>query len=113
MCAPHTPPPPGDRRRGEDHGQNQGPKIPPHPLGRGRQLGCPARHVRSLVSELRLEGIAICGHPRTGYFIAATAEELLETCAFLRARAMHSLVLESRLRRIPLGELLGQMRVPT
>ena len=78
-----------------------------------RDLACDARHVRSLVSELRLEGVALCGHPKTGYYIAATPEELERTCAFLRSRAMHSLVLESKLRHVPLPELLGQLRLKT
>lgn len=76
-------------------------------------LATTPRHVRTLVSELRLEGIAVCGTPKSGYYIAANAEELQETCAFLRHRAMHSLQLESRLRQIPLPDLLGQLHVPT
>ena len=71
------------------------------------------RKVRKLVSELREAGIAICASPRTGYFIAATAGELEDCCKFLRSRAMHSLTLESRLRKIALGELLGQLRITT
>lgn len=78
-----------------------------------RQHACEKRHVRTLVSELRTAGIAVCGHPRTGYFIAATPEELEETCQFLRSRAMHSLQLESALRQVPLPDLLGQMRLRT
>ena len=77
------------------------------------QLGCTDRLVRELVTELRLDGTAVCGRPETGYFIAATAEELEETCEFLRARAMHSLVLESRMRHVPLVDLFGQLRLPT
>lgn len=77
------------------------------------RLDCPERHVRKLVSELREEGIAVCGLPRTGYYIAATAEEVEDTCRFLRERALHSLTLESRLRKVPLPELLGQLRIPT
>lgn len=81
-----------------------------HVAGR---LNVPARQVRSLVTELREEGVAVCGHPRTGYFIAATAQELEETCQFLRCRALHSLTLESRLRRVPLADLLGQLHLLT
>jgi biotin operon repressor len=77
------------------------------------QLGVEKRQVRHLVTELRLEGRAVCGQPKTGYFIAATGEDVENTCAFLRSRAMHSLMLESRLRKLTLGELLGQMRLPT
>lgn len=69
------------------------------------------RRVRALISALREDGIAVCGHPATGYYIARTPEELERTCAFLRSRAMHSLVLESRLRQIPLPELLGQLHL--
>lgn len=76
-------------------------------------LNCQPRLVRRLVSEARHEGVPICGHPHTGYYIAETQEELLNTCAFLRARAMHSLVLESRLRKIPLPDLIGQLRLNT
>jgi hypothetical protein len=71
------------------------------------------RHIRTLVTELRMDGIAVCGHPKTGYFIAATADELEATCKFLRSRAMHSLVLEARLRHVPLPELIGQLRLKT
>ena len=76
------------------------------------QLGCDARHMRTLVSALRTEGVAVCGHPSDGYYIAVTPEELEDTCSFLRSRAMHSLTLESKLRNVALGELLGQLRVP-
>lgn len=76
-------------------------------------LGCTERQVRELVTELRMDGVAVCGHPATGYFIAATKAELERTCAFLRDRAMHSLVLEARLRRLPLADLIGQLRLPT
>lgn len=78
-----------------------------------QMVGLSERDLREAISELRMEGIAVCGHPRTGYFIAATAEELDETCAFLRDRAMHSLTLESKLRHVPLPELLGQLRLKT
>jgi len=93
-----------------------------HHIGRGNgvgvkqlalQLDTTERHVRKLVSELRDEGNAICGTPADGYYIAANAEELQHTCDFLRSRAMHSLTLESRLRNIPLPDLLGQLHVPT
>lgn len=71
------------------------------------------REVRKLVSRAREEGIAICAHPKTGYYIASTAEDLERTCAFLRSRAMHSLVLEARLRKTSLAELLGQIKLNT
>ena len=76
-------------------------------------VGCNKRMVRHLVVALRMAGVAVCGHPKTGYFIAATPEELERTCRFLRDRAMTSLVQESKLRGLPLADLLGQLRLPT
>jgi len=93
-----------------------------HHIGKGngigvkqlaQQLGIKERHARSLISELRDDGHAICGTPKDGYYIAATPEELQHTCEFLRSRAMHSLSLESKLRKIPMADLLGQLHVPT
>lgn len=71
------------------------------------------RKLRSFISELRENGVAVCGKPETGYYIAETKEELEQCCRFLRSRAMHSLTIESRLRNIPLPDLLGQLRLPT
>jgi DNA-binding IclR family transcriptional regulator len=77
-----------------------------------RQLNLPPRRLRRLISELRdQDGVAVCGRPSTGYYIAQTADELEATCRFLRDRAMHSLRLESRMRRVSLGELLGQLKL--
>lgn len=77
------------------------------------RLDCPERHVRDLVTAARRDGVALCGVPRAGYYIAENPEELEETCRFLRERALHSLTLESALRKMPLPDLLGQLRLPT
>lgn len=77
------------------------------------RLRCAERHVRTLVSALREDGIAVCGTPKTGYFVASTPEELEQSCRFLRRRALHSLRLESQLRRIPLPDLIGQLKLET
>jgi len=77
------------------------------------QTDLPARTIRTHISDLRDDGNAICGTPKDGYFIAANADELEHTCQFLRSRSMHSLNLESKLRCIPLPDLLGQLHVPT
>lgn len=79
----------------------------------GDWVGVLPRQVRLMVTELRQDGIAVCGTPRDGYYIAASAEELEETCRFLRQRALHSLTLESTLRKMPLADLLGQMHLRT
>lgn len=93
-----------------------------HRIGRARaasaaslaaEMAMDARQVRKLVSELRMDGMAVCGHPRDGYYIAETSEELEQTCQFLHSRSMHALTLESRLRKIPLTDLIGQMKLPT
>lgn len=78
-----------------------------------RQTDLMPRQLRSLISYLREEGYAICGTPSHGYYIAANAAELEESCQFLRGRAMHSLKLESRLRKIPLPDLIGQLHLAT
>lgn len=71
------------------------------------------RRVRGLINELRMEGSHICGHPQSGYYMAATAEELDETCVFLYERAMTSLQLISRLKNVALPDLRGQLHLPT
>lgn len=73
------------------------------------ELAIPPRRLRTLVSECREEGIAICGHPATGYFMATTPEELQQTCAFLEHRAMHSLRKLSRMKKVSLPDLMGQL----
>lgn len=74
-----------------------------------RKAGITERQVRTLVSALRREGVAICAKPRSGYFLAVTPAELKESCAFLHARALHSLQLASRIQKVALPELLGQL----
>lgn len=72
------------------------------------------RRLRTLISEaIEEHGTAICGHPSTGYFIAANADELKRTIEFHRARALHELRKVSRLSNIPLPELLGQLNLRT
>lgn len=78
-----------------------------------KAIDCHPRHVRSLVTELREDGVAVCGHPKTGYFVASNPAELERTCQFLRSRALRSLTLEAQLRRIPLPDLIGQLHLPT
>lgn len=77
------------------------------------RLGITERLLRSLVSAAREDGTAICGTPSTGYYVAETAAELEDCCRFLRERALHSLHIESRLRNIPLPDLLGQLHLNT
>jgi len=71
------------------------------------------RHLRELVVELRKAGQHICAHPRDGYFIAETAEELQETCDFLRSRSMAGLEQVAAMQRVSIPDLVGQMRLPS
>lgn len=77
------------------------------------KTGIHERTLRTAISKLREEGVPVVGTPETGYYIAQTADELEECCAFLRSRAMHSLAIEARLRKVPLPALLGQLRLNT
>lgn len=76
------------------------------------ELGVPPRQLRKLISRCRDEdGVAICGHPSTGYYMACTPDELAASCAFLEHRALHSLRLLSRMKKVSLPELLGQLKL--
>jgi len=71
------------------------------------------RKVRQIVAELRMEGNHICAHPANGYYMAASPEELNDTCEFLYERAMTSLTQISRMKQISLPDLRGQLHLPT
>lgn len=76
------------------------------------KLGVPPRRLRLLISRCRDEdGVAICGHPSTGYYMACTPAELAASCAFLEHRALHSLRLLSRMKKVSLPDLLGQLKI--
>jgi predicted DNA-binding transcriptional regulator YafY len=75
------------------------------------QLQVSPRSLRRLISEVRDEGLPICGRPSTGYFLASNKAELQECCAFLEARALHSLHLLARMRRVSLPALCGQLNL--
>lgn len=75
------------------------------------KAGLSQRQLRKLISALRDEGIAICGKPNTGYFMAVTPEELQQSCAFLEHRALHSLRVLSRMKKVSLPDLLGQLKL--
>lgn len=59
--------------------------------GQAASCGVLERRIRTIVTELRMEGAHICGHPVSGYYMAETPEELEATLQFLRSRAMSSL----------------------
>lgn len=71
------------------------------------------RHLRKVIQELREQGQHICAHPSTGYFIAATAEELDDTCEYLYERVLCSLKQISRMKKVSIPDIRGQLRLPT
>lgn len=71
------------------------------------------RKVREIVTELRMEGQHVCGHPSSGYFMAETPEELQATCEFLYQRALTGLKQISRMKNVSLPDLRGQLHLPT
>ncbi|MEJ1353131.1 MAG: hypothetical protein RPU13_07710 [Candidatus Sedimenticola sp. (ex Thyasira tokunagai)] len=71
------------------------------------------RHLRSVIQQLREGGHHICAHPSTGYFMAKDAQELDATCEFLFDRAMSSLKQISRMKKIALPDIRGQLHLPT
>ena len=76
-------------------------------------LGVNARHIRVLVTELRMDGEHICGTPGEGYFMAETAADVTATCDFLKSRALKSLLLASRMTKISIPDLVGQLKLNT
>lgn len=71
------------------------------------------RRLRHVIQALREDGEHICGKPITGYFMAASAEELEETRRWLYSRSMTTLKQWAAMGRISLVDLLGQLRLPT
>lgn len=69
------------------------------------------RQIRYVVTALRLEGHHICAHPSSGYYIAANEAELEETCKYLFDRGMTSLMQVSRMKKISLPDLHGQLKL--
>lgn len=78
-----------------------------------KKVGINARRLRHLTDELIDDGIGLCSHPSRGYYIAQTDKEIEHTCEFHRSRAMHELRKVSRLQKIPLPDLIGQLHLPT
>lgn len=78
-----------------------------------RELGTTERRLRALITELIEDGVGVCGHPSTGYYIARTPAELEATIEFHKSRALHELHKASRLSKIPLPDLVGQLKLRT
>lgn len=72
------------------------------------------REVRKLVTALRQKGQPIGSVSSTnggGYYLIRAGSELDEYCSKLRQAALRKLVMEARLRKLSMPELLGQMQM--
>jgi len=70
------------------------------------------RALRTIITELRHEGIPICSvADRTGggYYLASAGSELSGYLDRLRTQALKKLALEAKIRKISLADLIGQM----
>lgn len=69
------------------------------------------RICRKAIELLRLDGVQICGKPETGYYIAATAAELTATTDWMFKRAAKTLKQISRMTKVALPALVGQINL--
>ncbi|NKB37894.1 MAG: hypothetical protein GKR93_12130 [Gammaproteobacteria bacterium] len=69
------------------------------------------RRLRQIIESLRQEGQHICGHPRDGYYIAESVEELEETCTYLFKRSITSIKQIAAMKKLSLPDLAGQLRI--
>jgi hypothetical protein len=71
------------------------------------------RRLRRVIESLREKGMHICGHPGSGYYMAADDRDVAATCEFLYSRAMTSLKQICRMKRISMPDIRGQLKLPT
>ncbi len=72
------------------------------------------RKLRVLVTKMRREGVAICSVTDTsggGYYLAAAGSELKDYLRRSKIRALKILARVSKIQRISLPDLLGQMKL--
>lgn len=72
------------------------------------------RKLRKLVTDLRREGVAICSVSSStggGYYLPAAGSELKGYLRNSKVRALRILARVSRIQKISLPDLLGQMRL--
>lgn len=72
------------------------------------------RRLRTVVTALRRKGIPIgstVAQNGGGYYLVRAGSELDEYCGRLRRAALNKLVMEAKLRKISMPELLGQMQM--
>jgi hypothetical protein len=74
----------------------------------------PRRIVRKVVSKLRRDhGVAICSNSMepSGYYLAATADELDDAAASLIGRGLKILSAAARMKKKTLAEFMGQLKL--
>jgi hypothetical protein len=72
------------------------------------------RRLRHLITRLRNDGYPICSSSDGeggGYYLASAGSELDDHCKRIHGRAMRLLVMEARLRKLSLPELMGQISI--
>jgi hypothetical protein len=72
------------------------------------------RKLRTLITELRREGVPICSVSTAsggGYYLASVGSELDDYCKRVRQRALKLLKMESNLRKISMPKLLHQIQL--
>ena len=73
-----------------------------------------SREIRKLITALRRKGVPIGSSSSKnggGYYLVRAGSELDEYCSKLHQAALRKLVMEARLRKMALPELLGQMQM--
>jgi len=72
------------------------------------------RKLRKLITDMRREGVAICSVSSStggGYYLPAAGSELKGYLRLSKVRALRILARVSRIQKISLPDLLGQMRL--
>ena len=72
------------------------------------------RQIRRVVTTLRNEGVPICSASDCntgGYYLASAGSELENYCSRIRRRGLQALMMEAKIRRTALPELLGQIQL--
>ena len=72
------------------------------------------RALRKLITKLRHKGVPIGSVSKKnagGYYLVRAGSELDAYCSRLRRRALNALVMEAKLRKLAMPELLGQMQM--
>jgi hypothetical protein len=78
----------------------------------GHVCAASQRRLRQVIEQLRLEGHAICATPDAGYHLAANAEDLNRTCAFLVKRMASTARQVAAMKRVAMPDLYGQFGLP-